>query len=107
MSDRKLEEVDAAVERATLRRERLQLLERLGPVTELIAASIAAGNRGDWGAAREPLHRAEKILQLILDEASDRVLMEDASQERADCLARERRDDRDDRGARDEERYND
>lgn len=84
MPDRKFSELEAAVERATLRRERVQLLDRLGPATHLIAAAIAAGERGDWNDARGQLEKTEKILQLILDEASDRVLMDDASQERAE-----------------------
>lgn len=94
----KSEELDAAAERATLRRERVQLIERLGPVADLVAGAIAAGDSGDWSGAREQLARAEKILQVVLDEAADRVLMDDASQERADFLAQEDND---------EERFND
>lgn len=84
MPDRIFSELDAAAERATLRRERVQLLDRLGPATHLVAAAIAAGERGDWAEARAQLAKAELLLQLILDEASDRVLMDDASQERAE-----------------------
>ena len=91
-------ELDAAVERATLRRERMQLLDRLGPATDLIAAARAAAERGDTAALREQLERAEKILQIVLDETSDRVMVEDASEERAERLARQ---------APDEERFND
>lgn len=88
MTDRNFSELDAAAERATLRRERVQLLERLGPVAHLVSAAIAAGAQGHWPAASEQLQKAEELLQLILDEASDRVLMDDASQERAEQYAR-------------------
>lgn len=98
MRDRYFKEVDAAVERATLRRERMQLLDRLGPVAGLVSASITSGDRGDWTVAREQLEKAEKILQIILDEASDRVLVDDASQERAERLAQKEEG---------EERFND
>ncbi len=91
-------EIDAAVERATLRRERLRLLDRLGPVAELVAGALAAGNRGDWADARARLDKAEQVLQIVLDETSDRVLMDDASQERADLLAQKEEG---------EERFND
>lgn len=98
MRDRNFKEVDAAVERATLRRERMQLLDRLGPVASLVSAAIASGEQGDWTVAREQLENAEKVLQFILDEASDRVLMDDASQERAERLAQKEEG---------EERFND
>ncbi len=98
MRDRKLNDLDAAVERATLRRERVQLLDRLGPVAGLISAAMASGNRGDWAEARAQLEQAERVLQLVLDEAADRVMMDDASQERAEQFARK------DEG---EERFND
>ncbi len=94
----KFEEIDAAIERATLRRERMQLLDRLGPVAGLVSAALASGDRGDWAEARRRLEEAEKILQIVLDEASDRVLVDDASQERAEQLAQK------DEG---EERFND
>lgn len=84
MPDRKFSELDAAAERATLRRERVQLLDRLGPAAHFVSAAIAAGGRGDWAEAQEQLVKAEKLLQLILDETSDRVLLDDASQERAE-----------------------
>lgn len=92
------EEVDAAAQRATLRRERMQLLERLGPVADLIATAIAAHDRGDATALRERLDRAEKILQVVLDDTADRVMVDDASEERAERLAKQERD---------EERLND
>lgn len=98
MRDRKFADLDAAVERATLRRERMQLLDRLGPATSLVSAAIASGDRGDWAEARAQLEQAEKVLQIVLDEASDRVLMDDASQERAQLLTQK------DEG---EERFND
>jgi len=94
----KFEEIDAAIERATLRRERMQLLDRLGPVAGLVSAALASGDRGDWAEGRRRLEEAEKILQIVLDEASDRVLVDDASQERAEQLAQK------DEG---EERFND
>jgi hypothetical protein len=92
------DELDAAAERAILRRERLQLLDRLGPVAELVSAALDAGGRGDWAEARASLEKADKFVQIILDEASDRVLMDDASQERAEILARKEEG---------EERFND
>ena len=91
-------ELDAAAERATLRRERMQLLERLGPVTVCVTAAIASGNKGDWAEARRQLEEAEKVLQIVLDEAADRVMVDDSSRERA-----ERLDDRESG----EERFND
>ena len=94
----KFEAIDAAAERATLRRERVQLIDRLGPVAGLVAGAVAAGAGGAWAGAREQLAQAERILQVVLDEAADRVLMDDASQERADFLAQEDND---------EERFND
>ncbi|MGD9598437.1 MAG: hypothetical protein AB7G76_12705 [Steroidobacteraceae bacterium] len=69
-----------------LRRERMQLLERLGPVTVRVTAAIASGNRGDWVDARRQLEEAEKILQIVLDETADRVMVDDASRERAGRL---------------------
>jgi len=98
MADSNFSELDAAAERATLRRERVQLLERLGPVAHLVSAAIAAGAEGQWPAAHQQLQKAEQLLQLILDEASDRVLMDDASQERAEQYSRR---------LADEERFND
>ena len=82
----KFAEIDAAIERATLRRERMQLLDRLGPVAGLVSAALASGDRGDWTEARRRLEEA------------DRVLVDDASQERAEQLAQK------DEG---EERFND
>ncbi|MGE0581588.1 MAG: hypothetical protein AB7P31_05610 [Steroidobacteraceae bacterium] len=84
----KFAEIDAAAERATLRRERMQLIDRLGPAAGLVSAAIASGARGDWVDARSQLERVEKILQVVLDEAADRVLVDDASQERAEYFAR-------------------
>ena len=94
----KLDEIDAAIERATLRRERMQLLDRLGPAARLVSAALAWGERGDWADARRSLEKAEKILQIVLDEASDRVLVDDASRERAEQLAQKEEG---------EERFND
>jgi hypothetical protein len=94
----KFEEIDAAIERATLRRERMQLLDRLGPAAGLVSAALASGERGDWAEARRRLAEAEKILQIVLDEASDRVLLDDATQERAEQLAQK---------GEGEERFND
>lgn len=98
MSNRNFSELDAAAERATLRRERVQLLHRLGPAAHLVSAAMAAGERGDWTEAREQLVKAEMLLQLILDEAADRILMDDANEARAEQFSRE---------IADEERFND
>lgn len=94
----KLVEIDAAIERATLRRERMQMLDRLGPAAGLVSAALASGERGEWADARRSLEKAEKILQIVLDEASDRVLVDDASRERAEQLTQKEEG---------EERFND
>lgn len=98
MPDSRFSELDAAAERATLRRERVQLLDRLGPAAHLVSAAIAAGERGDWSEARKQLVKAELLLQLILDEAADRILVDDANQARAEQFSRE---------IADEEHFND